>query len=533
MTTRRTAVPPDLPGFTFLAPVGSGGFADVYLFEQHMPRRRVAVKVLHVDRLSGDAVAEFATEANLMALLSTHPSIVTIHDAGEAPDGRPYLVMEYAPKPTMAARIEQGPLPVAEALRVGVQISAAVETAHRAGIMHRDIKPANILVTEYGRPALTDFGIASTSATDMARGMSIPWSAPEMFAENPYGGPAADTYSLAATLFTLLSGFPPYQGVQRLSNAELIRSILTLPAPALDRRDAPPSLAIALRTAMAKDPAKRPASSLAFARMLQKIEIEMGLSVTQIDIIDDSADREIIDGEADGFTRVRGVMDIAPQESVRAPAAAAPVASRESGAAAAVTVPRLPAPPIPDAQPAPRIPATRAEARAAARAAGAPDGGARPAVEVAVAREVPDIGGERRALANRRTRRLLIIGAALAVAAVLTATVVSAVLRADGRGDDVVTVPQDVDVAVVPAVTDLTGTIEGDQAVFTWTNPSPKDGDSYMWRQVVVGEDGGTSTRVTDTTVSVPVAASGQTCVSVAVRRAGGTGSTPVEKCAG
>lgn len=177
--TRRPSPPPDLPGFTYVEPLGTGGFADVFLYEQEMPRRRVAVKVLLADRISSGAAQEFADEANVMAMLSTHPAIVTIYQAGVAGDGRPYLVMEYCPRPNLQLRARKDPFSVAEALRVGVQVAGAVETAHRAGVLHRDIKPANILVTEYNRPALTDFGIASTTgATGEASGMSIPWSPP-------------------------------------------------------------------------------------------------------------------------------------------------------------------------------------------------------------------------------------------------------------------------------------------------------------------------------------------------------------------
>src|SRR5690606_2078483 len=175
--TRAPSPPPELPGFIYLRPLGTGGFADVFLYEQQLPKREVAVKVLLADRLTAGAAEEFTNEANVMALLSTHPAIVTIYQAGVAGDGRPYLVMEYCPKPNLQIRTRKEPFSVAEALRVGVQVSGAVETAHRAGVLHRDIKPANILVTAYNRPALTDFGIASTagSAADgEAAGMSIP-----------------------------------------------------------------------------------------------------------------------------------------------------------------------------------------------------------------------------------------------------------------------------------------------------------------------------------------------------------------------
>ena len=100
-----------------------------------------------------------------MAQLSHHPSIVTIYHAAIAADGRPFLVMEYCSRPGLAERYRQERISVAEALRIGIRLASAVETAHRAGILHRDIKPANVLTTDFGWPALTDFGIAATTGS--------------------------------------------------------------------------------------------------------------------------------------------------------------------------------------------------------------------------------------------------------------------------------------------------------------------------------------------------------------------------------
>ena len=180
MNARRPpSAPPEIAGFTYLQLLGSGGFADVFLYEQRMPKRRVAIKVLLSEALTEGARESFDAEANLMAQLSTHPSIVTIYQADIAGDGRPYLAMEYCPKPNLGARYRREKISVAEALRIGIQVAGAVETSHRAGILHRDIKPANILVTEYNRPALTDFGISVAlvggGGEQESVGMSIPW----------------------------------------------------------------------------------------------------------------------------------------------------------------------------------------------------------------------------------------------------------------------------------------------------------------------------------------------------------------------
>ena len=146
---RPVAPPPPIPGFTYVSLLGSGGFSDVYLYEQDRPRRKVAVKVLLSDLKTEGARRRFESEANLMAQLSSHPYIVTIFEAEVTEDGHSYLAMEYCSRPSLDVRYRRQRFSVDEVLAVGIQVASAVETAHRAGIAHRDIKPANILVTDY------------------------------------------------------------------------------------------------------------------------------------------------------------------------------------------------------------------------------------------------------------------------------------------------------------------------------------------------------------------------------------------------
>ena len=155
-------VPAELRAAGFEDPeeIGRGGFGVVYRCSQPELDRTVAVKVLTSD-LDPDNLERFVREQVAMGKLSGHPHIVTIFQVGTTATGRPYIVMQYHPHGSLEAKIhDSGPLGWADALHIGVKVAGALETAHRRGTLHRDVKPANILLTEYGEPQLTDFGIA-------------------------------------------------------------------------------------------------------------------------------------------------------------------------------------------------------------------------------------------------------------------------------------------------------------------------------------------------------------------------------------
>jgi serine/threonine protein kinase len=301
--------PPTLTGLVYRDRLGAGGYSDVFLYEQQMPKMLVAVKVLHDDGLTDASRQRFTDEANAMASLSAHPFIVQIMAADVCADGRPYLVMQYYPRANLSVRARQEPLSVPDVLRIGVQISSAVETAHRAGILHRDIKPANILTGQYGDPGLTDFGIAATTAEGHAQGpegMSIPWSPPEVFDSESVADARSDVYSLAASLHTLLTGRSPFEVTGGNNSAlELMSRIGRVDPPALSRGDVPASLERLLRQAMSRDPSGRPPSALAFARSLQEVEQELQLKVTSIVIPDEQPVRRSQPDEGAGETRAR------------------------------------------------------------------------------------------------------------------------------------------------------------------------------------------------------------------------------------
>ncbi len=314
--------PPGLPGYRFLQHLGSGGNSQVYLYEQDMPRRKVAVKVLNQAGLTDAVRRQFTAEANAMAGLAGHPHIVQVLTADAAPDGRPYLVMQYYPRPNLSVRARRERFSVVEVLRIGIQIGSAVETSHRSNILHRDIKPHNILTGQYGEPALTDFGIAARKGAGEPEGMSVPWSPPEILYGTSGGDERSDVYSLGATLWHLLAGRSPFeQPGGDNSTLALMRRIQAGPPPRIPRGDVPGSLEGLLRQAMARDPAMRPPTALDFVRALQAVEEEQRLPLTPI-VLPDEPPSAGGPAPADGeVTLVRDARRVDPRPPAVPPAA--------------------------------------------------------------------------------------------------------------------------------------------------------------------------------------------------------------------
>jgi len=290
MVKRGPSAPPVMPGFTYIRPLGTGGFADVFLYEQNMPRRVVAVKVLLGDVINPEVLRVFTAEADIMARLSAHPSIVTIYQAGISADGRPYLVMEYCPD-GMGSRYKKAPLGVAEVLDTGVRVAAALETAHRSGVLHRDIKPSNILITMLGGPVLADFGIAAAvGVTRHEPGLiavSVPWSSPEVLTEAVSGSVASEVWSLGATLYTLLAGRSPFQLPDRAKNTreQVSARVARARYTPVSRPDVSDKLEGILARTMSKDPAARHESMLALAEDLRWAQYELGVPSTALEVV--------------------------------------------------------------------------------------------------------------------------------------------------------------------------------------------------------------------------------------------------------
>ena len=295
---RSHTAPPVLDDFHFVSYLGSGGFSDVYLYEEQLPKRLVAIKVLSRTALGEGDSSQFRDEVDLMAQLSGHPSVVEIHDANVAESGQPYVVMQYCPMPSLAERLANGPLAIEDALKMGVQVASAVHTAHVMGIVHHDLKPANVLYSQFGRPLLGDFGIATlVGATNQdVMGASLPWAAPEVLL-NQQADARADVYSLAATVYTALSGHAPFATDDALTRREYITHMFATQlaplglgkgqpqeADAPDNADAYERLDEVLMAAMEREVDKRTATAVEFGRQLQEVQAALGHQPTDLEV---------------------------------------------------------------------------------------------------------------------------------------------------------------------------------------------------------------------------------------------------------
>lgn len=517
---RPPAPPPEIPGFRHLSLLGSGGFSDVYLYEQDRPRRKVAIKVLLADLKTAGARRRFETEANLMAQLSSHPYIVTIFEAQITDDGHSYLAMEYCSRPSLDVRYRRGRLGVDEALAVGIQVASAVETAHRAGIAHRDIKPANILVTDYSRPALTDFGISGTTEgeADDDAGMSIPWSPPEAFHASNIDGVKVDIWALGATVYTLLAGRSPFvlPGMDN-SQRELMARIGKAPLPGLGRADVPDSLELALATAMSKSPDARYSSAHAFALALQRVQTELNMSVTPFEVLDDG-EHTVPDGDDEGeATRVRQVVSIDPEST---PAAAPFRDDTHEPVTGDATILRGQAPAADWWSGA----GTDASSATTINRPAAPPPGELTA------------DGESAGHHSKRNMWLLISAAVVVAAAVITGVVLTTTGDpvADPEPTGLASEPANAveGFGTVPAPVKLKAERADGSVTFTWKNPEPQPGDVFMWRPKTVQETGEYKP-VKKPQVTVEAKQEAQTCIEVVIRRDTGKYSVePATACA-
>jgi serine/threonine-protein kinase len=277
------ADPKTIGRYQVLRPIGQGGMGTVYLAEDPLLKRRVAIKVVRVTgEARHQAMLRFRREAEISAQLN-HPNLVTIFDVGVEEDLGPFLAMEYVEGKSLAKHIKEKSLDTETATRVLIQAMRALRAAHRRAIVHRDVKPDNILLSEEGRAKLMDFGIAR-SMGHMSMDPETPMDAPMLDEATPggyaqtlalrltvtgdflgspayappevlkggEGTPASDRYSFAATAFELLTGHLPHPGSGLTAIIiHILQEPVAIPA------DLPTRLAVVFRRALAVDPDDR------------------------------------------------------------------------------------------------------------------------------------------------------------------------------------------------------------------------------------------------------------------------------------
>ncbi|WP_174185390.1 serine/threonine-protein kinase [Nocardia barduliensis] len=262
-------------GLSGAVEIGRGGFGVVYRCVQTALDRVVAVKVLSSE-IDPESRERFLREEQAMGRLSGHPNIVDILQVDVTATGMPLIVMPYCTHGSLEKLIrDQGPLTWADSLRAGVKLAGAIESAHRAHILHRDVKPANVLLSGYGEPQLTDFGIARIpggfrTSSSMITG-SPAFTAPEVL-KGDEPTIRSDVYGLGSTLFALLTGHAAFerQAGERVV-AQFLR-ITTQPVPDLREQDIPPDVATVIEQAMSPSPRDRPASAYEFGEMLRAVQ---------------------------------------------------------------------------------------------------------------------------------------------------------------------------------------------------------------------------------------------------------------------
>ena len=276
-------------GFTDAVEVGRGGGGVVYRCHQKSLGRSVAIKVLASD-LDEDERERFLREGYAMGALSGHPNIVNILQVGLTESSRPFIVMPYHARGSLAQRVRhEGRIAWPEALHIGVKLCGALETAHRTGTLHRDIKPANVLVNDYGEPQLSDFGTARIAGgyktmTGFFTG-TLSYTAPEVLSGNP-PTVGADVYSLGATIYALIAGNPPFE---RKTDEDLIAHYLRITStrvPDLRPQGIPADVCAAIEKAMSLERAGRHASAEEFGHELQFAQRHNGLTADPMALSD-------------------------------------------------------------------------------------------------------------------------------------------------------------------------------------------------------------------------------------------------------
>jgi len=316
-----------LPPGTRLGPyqvvdrVGAGGMGEVYKATDTRLGRTVAVKVLPAHVAADPALrARLEREAKAISSLN-HPHICTLYDIGHQ-DGTDFLVMEYLEGETLAQRLEQGPLRIAQALQTGIEIADALDKAHRQGIVHRDLKPGNVMLTRSGAKLL-DFGLAKLHPAVGGAGLSAAatvtspltgagsivgtyqYMSPEQL-EGREADERSDIFAFGALLYEMISGTRAFTGT---TQASVIASILKDTPPQLSSHQplSPPILDGIVATCLAKSPEDRWQAAGDIGRQLKLIQTSTASGVS----LRSSIDTAVVSPPPSGKSRRRAVLSVA------------------------------------------------------------------------------------------------------------------------------------------------------------------------------------------------------------------------------
>jgi len=257
--------------YRIVSEIGAGGMGVVYKAEDLRLGRFVALKFLPPQLMrDADAKRRLFAEARAASALD-HANVCTIYDVEELPDGRAFLAMAYCDGESLKARLERGPMPASEAVRLALQVARGLARAHQAGITHRDVKPGNIMVMRDGQAKLLDFGIAKLSGGgDLTRTGTTVGTIAYMAPEHVRGGHAderSDVWALGVVLYEMLAGRRPFIGVD---DYELLQAIVEGPAPVLPTEIKSGELARIVSRAIERDRTKRYANAEEMAHALEQ-----------------------------------------------------------------------------------------------------------------------------------------------------------------------------------------------------------------------------------------------------------------------
>ena len=265
--------------YRVLSELGRGAMGVVYLCDDESLQRQVAVKTLLLPDDAGERKqleARFRQEAKAAAGLN-HPGIITIHDIGREGDWL-YIAMELLKGTELRDRLQQGPMPLTEAVDIAGQVAAGLAVAHAQGVVHRDIKPGNIMLIGEGQAKIMDFGIARMKTSDVRTQSGTMMGSPKYMSPEQVGGhpvdARSDIFSLGSVLYEMLAGTQAFAGGNL---GQLLNAILHATQPPLShhRTGIPTVLELVVARALQKNPEARYQDAEEMARDLAQCRISL------------------------------------------------------------------------------------------------------------------------------------------------------------------------------------------------------------------------------------------------------------------